>query len=53
MCFDAGPRGSRACKQEKSPANSRRSYTGNVLCNEGYKTEFDPCIPNLVLRCYK
>jgi hypothetical protein len=53
MCYDAGPRGSLACKQEKAPANSRRSYTGNVLCNDGYKAEYDPCIPNLVIRCYK
>lgn len=51
MCWDGGPQGSLACKQAEAPPNSHRSYTGNVLCDEGYEAVVDPCTANLVLEC--
>lgn len=50
FCWDGGPQGSLACKQEQSVPNSGRTYTSDLNCNEGYKAERDPCT-GVILRC--
>lgn len=52
FCWDGGPQGSLACKQEESVPNSGRTYTTDLVCNEGYVAERDPCT-NVILRCVK
>lgn len=52
FCWDGGPQGSLACKQEESVPNSGRTYTTDLVCNEGYVAERDPCT-NEILRCVK
>lgn len=49
-CWDGGPQGSLACKQEQSVPNSGRTYTSDLACNEGYTAERDPCT-NVIIRC--
>lgn len=50
FCWDGGPQGSLACKQERDVPNSGRTYTSDLVCNEGYVAERDPCT-NVILRC--
>lgn len=50
FCWDGGPQGSLACKQEEDVPNSGRTYTSDLVCNEGYVAERDPCT-NVILRC--
>jgi hypothetical protein len=52
FCFDAGPQGALACKQEQSVPNSGRNYTSDLVCNEGYVAERDRCT-NVILRCVR
>jgi hypothetical protein len=52
FCWDGGPQGALACKQEKSVPNSGRTYTTDLVCNDGYVAERDPCT-NVILRCKK
>ncbi len=42
-CYDAGPRGALACKQEKVPANAKRNSWHNVECLSGFVAVKDPC----------
>jgi hypothetical protein len=52
FCWDGGPQGSLACKQEEGVDNSHRTYTTDLACNDGYVAERDPCT-NVILRCVK
>jgi hypothetical protein len=52
FCWDAGPQGALACKQENSVPNSGRNYISDLVCNEGYVAERDPCT-NVILRCVR
>lgn len=52
FCWDGGPQGSLACKQEETVPNSGRTYTSDLVCSEGYTAERDPCT-NVILRCVK
>jgi len=52
FCWDGGPQGSLACKQEQGVPNSGRTYTSDLICSEGYVAERDPCT-NVILRCIK
>jgi len=52
FCWDGGPQGSLACKQEQGVPNSGRTYTSDLVCSEGYVAERDPCT-NVILRCIK
>jgi F0F1-type ATP synthase membrane subunit b/b' len=49
-CWDGGPQGALACKQEQDVENSGRTYTTDLVCSEGYVAERDPCT-NVILRC--
>lgn len=51
-CWDGGPQGSLACKQEQDVPNAGRTYTTDLVCGEGYEAERDPCT-NVILRCVK
>ncbi len=51
-CWDGGPQGSLACKQEESVPNSGRTYTSDLVCSEGYIAERDPCT-NVIIQCIK
>lgn len=50
FCYDAGPQGALSCKQEESVPNSYRNYTSDLVCEEGYVAERDPCT-SVILRC--
>jgi hypothetical protein len=52
FCWDGGPHGSLACKQEVAVENSHQSDLSNLVCNDGYVPERDPCT-NVILRCVK
>jgi hypothetical protein len=52
FCWDGGPQGALACKQEQGVANSHRTYTTDLVCDDGYVAERDPCT-NVILRCKK
>lgn len=52
FCWDGGPQGSLACKQEEGVENAGRTYTSDLVCAEGYAAERDPCT-NVILRCVK
>jgi hypothetical protein len=52
FCYDAGPQGALSCKQEAGVENSGRDYYSNLVCNEGYVAERDPCT-GVILRCVK
>jgi hypothetical protein len=43
FCWDGGPRGALACKQENDVPNAGRTYTTDVACNQGYVAQRDPC----------
>lgn len=49
-CWDGGPQGALACKQEQSVPNSGRTYTSDLVCNEGFSPERDPCT-NVITKC--
>jgi len=50
FCWDGGPQGALACKQEASVPNSGRTYTTDLVCSEGFVAFKDPCT-NVILRC--
>jgi hypothetical protein len=50
FCWDGGPQGSLACKQENTPANAGRTYTTDVRCNDGFKEVRDRCT-GVILHC--
>lgn len=50
FCWDGGPQGSLACKQEDDVANAHRSYTSDLICDDGYVARRDPCT-NVILEC--
>jgi hypothetical protein len=52
FCWDGGFQGSLACKQEKDVPNSRRGELRDIICNDGYVAEQDPCT-GVILRCVK
>ena len=52
FCWDGGPQGALACKQEVGVENSGRTYTTDLVCSEGYTAERDPCT-NVILRCVR
>ena len=52
FCWDGGPQGSLACKQEVGVENSHQSDLSVLVCNDGYYPERDPCT-NVILRCVK
>ena len=43
FCWDGGPQGSLACKQEKDVPNSKRTYTTDIECAEGHTAKREPC----------
>ena len=49
-CFDTGPRGSYICVQIDNVTNGKRSYTGRIICQDGFVAERDPC-SSLILEC--
>jgi hypothetical protein len=49
-CYDGGPQGSLACKQEKSVPHSGRTYTNDLVCAEGYEGVRDRCT-NVIVEC--
>ncbi|NWJ48223.1 MAG: hypothetical protein HXX08_20400 [Chloroflexi bacterium] len=52
FCWDGGFNGSLACKQESSVPNSGRTYTTDLVCNEGYEAVRNPCT-NVITSCTK
>lgn len=52
FCWDGGPQGALACKQEQSVPNSGRTYTTDLVCNEGYTATRDRCT-GVILGCVK
>jgi len=50
FCWDGGPQGSLACKQEQSVPNSGRTDLSDLRCSDGYQAERDPCT-GVILRC--
>jgi hypothetical protein len=52
FCWDGGPQGSLACKQEVGVENSHQNDLSVLVCNDGYYPERDPCT-NVILRCVK
>ena len=50
FCWDGGPQGALACKQEETVPNSGRTYTTDLVCSEGFEAVRDPCT-NVILRC--
>ncbi len=52
FCWDGGPQGALACKQENGVPNSGRSYTTDLLCSAGFTAVRDSCT-GVILRCEK
>jgi hypothetical protein len=52
FCWDGGFQGSLACKQEEAPPNSHRGSLYEVICDDGYVAEQDPCT-HVIARCVK
>ncbi|OGF67159.1 MAG: hypothetical protein A2Y62_08975 [Candidatus Fischerbacteria bacterium RBG_13_37_8] len=50
FCFDTGPRGSYICVQAEPVPNARRTYTGHLICSDGFKTITDKC-SGLITQC--
>jgi hypothetical protein len=50
FCWDGGPQGALACKQEADVPNSGRTYTSDLVCNEGFEANKDPCT-GVILSC--
>jgi hypothetical protein len=50
FCWDGGPRGSGACKQEQDVPNGRRTYTTDLICLDGFTEVRDKCT-HVLLRC--
>lgn len=50
-CWDGGPQGTLACKQENQKVpNARVNDLNNVVCNDGFRPVRDPCTA-VLLRC--
>jgi hypothetical protein len=52
FCWDGGFNHSLACKQEDLPAHAHRSYTNDVLCDDGYSAAVNACT-SVVTACTK
>jgi hypothetical protein len=52
FCWDGGFQGSLACKQEKDVPNAHRGSLMEIICNDGYVPELDPCL-GTILRCVR
>lgn len=50
FCWDGGPQGSLACKQANNVPNSKRTYTRDLQCIDGFRPSYDPCT-NVILSC--
>ncbi len=52
FCFDSGPQGALACKQEQGVPNAYRNYTSDLNCADGYAPERDRCT-GVIVQCVK
>lgn len=52
FCWDGGPQGALACKQEQNVPNSGRTDTNNLVCNQGFTEQRDRCT-GVILQCVK
>lgn len=50
FCWSGGYPNPLACKPEKVPRNARRTDLDDVVCNDGYAPERDPCT-GVIVRC--
>jgi hypothetical protein len=52
FCWDGGPQGTLACKQENTNVpNAHLNDLNNLVCNDGFGTQMrDPCT-GVLLRC--
>jgi hypothetical protein len=50
FCWDGGPQGTLACKQERDVANARRTDLRDLVCSDGYVGDRDRCT-GVLLRC--
>lgn len=50
FCWDGGGHGTGACKPIAAPPNSRRSYTRDVFCADGFTAVVDPCT-GVIMAC--
>jgi hypothetical protein len=50
FCWDGGPQGALACKQEANVSNAHRTGLNDLVCDDGYEEVRDRCT-NVVTRC--